>query len=96
MVLYKTADYSYRHSGLALEALALGCPLIIADSPPGRHYVQRGFRVSLFSSSEDIGDAISWMVFRSKTTIRFDSLILRPNADPANDFSMDIVIADHP
>jgi len=49
-VLYRPEAYSERHSGVALEALVGGCPLVMFNSTLAQSYIQRGFPVYIINT----------------------------------------------
>lgn len=59
VLLYDLAAYSWRHSGIALEAIVLGIPLFMPAGPLGAHYSARGFRVRLFSSPQELATNVT-------------------------------------
>jgi hypothetical protein len=50
VLLYSTENYEVRHSGIALHALAAGCPILAHKSQLIDHYIDRGFAVHAFDS----------------------------------------------
>jgi hypothetical protein len=49
-VLYQPETYSDRHSGVVLEALVSGCPVVMFRSTLAQAYVQRGFPVHIIDT----------------------------------------------
>jgi hypothetical protein len=64
-LLYNPKSYGERHSGVVLEALVSGCPIIMLGGALGDEYLRRGFSVSLIDRPEDLPSAISSLTDRA-------------------------------